>query len=58
VVRRGTLRLPVPVQVTFDDETRLIQWTAPLLGTECLLFDRNAALRAAVIDAESALPLV
>lgn len=55
---RGTLRMPVPVQATFEDHTQQLLWTDPLVDTDCLVFDSAAPLREAVIDPEGALPMV
>mgnify|MGYP001062554886 CR=1 FL=1 len=58
VEKTGSLSMPVPVEVTFDDGSRQRAITNRLLDKQEIVFHAKAALKEAVIDPDGELPNV
>lgn len=54
----GTLKLPVPVEATFEDGVRQRLWTDRFADQQVLAFRSKAPLKALAIDPDHELPLV
>lgn len=58
VSKLGTMRMPIPVQATFEDGTEAIQSTDRLLDINILTFKSKAKLKKAVLDPDKKLAML
>jgi len=58
ISKLGTMRMPVPVKVVFEDGTEEVQSADRLLDTNVLIFKSKAKLKEAVLDPERKLAML